>query len=89
MTRLCNMYLGTNQPVEGGEIIADEMMGEILSPKYAKELPTCSKVGIFVYKFRRMLHVYKLQSKILYVPLMHRIWRAAVAKISKPSTIFD
>ena len=88
MTRLCNQYLGTNQPVQGGEVLAEEMMDEILQPKYAQELPTCNKIGILVFKLRRMLHAHKLQSQILYRPLTHRIWRAIVTKISDPSTIF-
>ena len=89
MTRLCNQYLGTNQPVEGGEDLVDEMMSEILSPKYDKELPTRNKIGILVFKIRRMMHVYKLQSQVLYVPLPRRIWRAFVTKLSHPSTIFS
>lgn len=88
LTRLCNQYLGTNQPVEGGEALAEEMMDEILQPKFAKKLPTRNKIGILVYKYRRMRHVYRLQNQVLYEPIVHRIWRAITTKIRTRTSIF-
>ena len=88
LTRLCNQYLGTNQPVEGGEELAEVMMDEILQPKFETEIPTRNKIGILIYKTRRMMNAYRLQKHVLYEPIVHRIWRAITAKISHPSTIF-
>ena len=88
MTRLCNQYLGTSQSVEGGEELAEVMMGEILQPKFAKELPTRNRIGILVYKYRRMRHVYRLQNQVLYEPVAHRIWRAIKTKIRTRTSIF-
>ena len=88
LTRLCNQYLGTSQSVEGGEELAEVMMGEILQPKFAKELPTRNRIGILVYKYRRMRHVYQLQNQVLYEPVAHRIWRAIKTKIRTRTSIF-
>lgn len=88
LTRLCNQYLGTNQPVEGGEELAEVMMGEILQPKFETEIPTRNKIGILIYKTRRMMNAYRLQNQVLYEPIVHRIWRAITTKIFHPSTIF-
>ena len=88
LTRLCNQYLGTSQPVEGGERIAAEMMREILSPSYSAELPTRNKVGILVYKTHRLLHGHRLISKVLGASLAERVWKSIVSHIRKPQTIF-
>ncbi|MBR5205200.1 MAG: nucleotidyltransferase family protein [Bacteroidaceae bacterium] len=88
LTRLCNQYLGTSQPVEGGEDIAVEMMNEILSPRFSSELPTCNKVGILLYKTRRLLHGQRIKSKVLNSSLAERIWKSFVAHVRHPETIF-
>ncbi len=88
LTHLCNRYLGTEQPVEGGEGIADVMMREILSPRYSVEVPTRNKLGILLYKTRRLLYGYRLKSKVLDASLSVRIWKSFVSHIRKPETIF-
>ena len=88
MTRLCNQYLGTSQPVEGGERIAAEMMREIFCPSFSKDVPTRNKLGILVYKTRRLLFGHRLQGKVLDSSLAERIWKSIVSHIRKPETIF-
>jgi hypothetical protein len=88
LTRLCNQYLGTSQPVEGGERIAAEMMREMLCPSFSKDVPTRNKLGILVYKTRRFLFGHRLQGKVLDAPLTERIWKSIVSHIRKPETIF-
>ena len=89
LTQLCNQYLGTSQPVEGGESIADEMMREILSPSFTEEVPTRNKMGIIVYKTRRLLHGHRLRGKVLDGgSLLKRIWISIVAHVRHPETIF-
>jgi hypothetical protein len=88
MTRLCNEYLGTSHPVEGGERIAAEMIREIFSPSFTEDLPTCNKLGILVYKTRRLLFGHRLQGKVLDSSLAERIWKSIVSHIRRPETIF-
>ena len=88
LTRLCNQYLGTSQAIEGGESIADEMMQEILYPSYSSEVPTCNKVGILVYKTKRMFHRLRLSNKVLDSSLAEQIWISFLRKINHPETIF-
>lgn len=88
LTRLCNQYLGTSQAVEGGESIADEMMREILFPRFSERVPTQNEVGILVYKTQRFLYRYQLKSRILDSSLVEWIWKSIVSHIRKPETIF-
>ena len=88
LTRLCNQYLGTSQPVEGGESIAEVMMREILSPSFSSELPTRNKVGIFVYKTRRFLHSFKLKNQVLDSSLFGNVCKSIVSHLRHPETIF-
>ena len=88
LTQLCNQYLGTSQQVSGGEQIADEMMAEILSPRYSSKISTSNKIGIIIYKTGRLLHSYRLKNKILEHSLAQRIWTSFVSHIRNPKTIF-
>lgn len=88
LTRLCNQYLGTSQLVEGGEHVAAEMMREILSPSFSKDVPTRNKVGILVYKTRRLLHGHRIKGEVLESSLAERIWKSFVSHVRNPQTIF-
>ena len=88
LTRLCNDYLGTDVLIEGGEELAKEMMQEILHPKYATVVPVKSKVGIILYKTRRLLHTHNLKSHVFDMSLSRRVWDSMVSHIRNPKTIF-
>lgn len=88
LTRLCNQYLGTSQVIEGGECIADEMMQEILFPSYSSEEPTCNKVGILLYKTKRMFHRHRLNNKVLDSSLAEHIGKSFLRHVFHPETIF-
>ena len=89
-TQLCNQYLGTQTTVTGGEILADEILEEILHPKFPdKEVPVRGKWNILVYKTRRFIHRSRISNHILYLPLWKRVWRSVVAHIFRPETIFQ
>ena len=88
LTRLCNDYLGTDVLIEGGEELAKEMMQEILHPKYATVVPVKSKVGIILYKTRRLLHTHNLKSHVFDISLSRRVWDSMVSHIRNPKTIF-
>ena len=89
MTRLCNQYLGTSQPVEGGERIAKEMIEEILFPKYSSHISSRNKLAILLYKTRRMLYNYHLKTSIFHEPLVKLLWRIILFHMRKPQTIFQ
>ena len=88
ITKLCNQYLGTSQYIEGGDDVADEMMAEILSPRYSATVPTRNKIGIIVYKTLRLLHEHQLKNKVIGYSLTQRIWRSFVSHLLNPKTIF-
>lgn len=88
MTQLCNRYLGTSVPVDGGEKIAEEMMGEIMHPKYETVVPCTNKVGIILYKTKRLLHSHHLRSSVFDISLGKRIWKSVIDHLRNPETIF-
>ena len=88
LTRLCNDYLGTNVPMEGGDELANEMMQEILYPKYMEVVPVKSKVGIILYKTGRLFHLRQLKCQIFDYSLKRRLWGSIVFHIRNPKTIF-
>ena len=89
MTQLCNRYLGTSVPVDGGEKIAEDIMKEIMNPKFVAIVPINNKIGIIFYKLRRLLYRQKLKNTIFHEPLMKRLWISTVNHIRKPESIFS
>lgn len=89
MTQLCNRYLGTSVPVDGGEEIAEGIMKEIMHPKFVAIVPINNKIGIIFYKLRRLLYRQKLKNTIFHEPLMKRLWISTVNHIRKPESIFS
>lgn len=88
MTRLCNRYLGTSVAVSGGEKVAEEMMREIFDPPYRTVEPVKDKVGIIIYKTKRLLHTHHLKSSVFDISLGKRIWDSIIFHIKRPHTIF-
>ena len=89
-TQLCNRYLGTSVPVKGGEALADEMLQEILHPRYPHKagVRVSGKWNILLYKTRRFFYMARISNRILYRPLWKRIWASVVAHVRRPETIF-
>ena len=90
-TQLCNRYLGTEVDVTGGKELADEILEEVMHPKYPHKAHVAvkGKLNIFIYKTRRFLHMSKVSNRILYLPLWKRIWKSVVAHVCHPETIFQ
>lgn len=88
MTELCNRHLGTSIPVPGCGDEADSVLAEMLHPAYPSVLPYTDKWKILVFKARRMIYTYRLQSRVLKRSLLGRIWEMIVVHIRKPETIF-
>lgn len=89
LTMLCNRYLGTAVEMEADEALTAEMLDEILNPKYAAEVPAKNKVGIIIYKTKRLLYTHKLKNRILYSTLWSRVWPSIVSHLRAPETIFS
>ena len=90
-TQLCNRYLGTEVDVTGGKELADEILEEVMHPKYPHKAHVAvkGKLNIFIYKTRRFLHMSKVSNRILYLPLWKRIWKSVVTHVCHPETIFQ
>ena len=91
LTQLCNRHLGTSVDIKGGELLADEMLEEILHPRYDYKggIAVKGKWNVLMYKTRRFLYRSQITNRILYVPLWKRIWMSVVAHVRHPETIFQ
>ncbi len=90
-TQLCNRYLGTSVDIVGGESLADEMLREILHPKFPHKagIPVKGKWNILVFKAKRFLYRSRISNHVLYRPLWKRIWTSVVNHVKRPDTIFQ
>lgn len=90
-TQLCNRFLGTEVEVQGGNELADEILEEILHPRFPHKGAALvkGKWNILLYKTRRFLHKSRVSNRILYLPLWKRVWASVVGHIRQPETIFQ
>lgn len=88
MTNLCHRYLGTSVTVAGGDKVEEEMLQEIIDPKYSRNVHARNKFGIIVYKIRRMLYQHNIHKKVLSASLFMRVWDSIIFHIRHPRTIF-
>ena len=89
LTNLCNLYLGTSIEVSGDNSLSLEILNEILHPKYSSQEPTKNRIGIIIYKIRRMLYTHHLSSTILRSSILERIWSSIIFHLRHPQTIFS
>ena len=90
-TQLCNQYLGTEVEVKGGNDLVNEILEEVLHPKYPHkaDVAVTGKLNIFIYKARRFLHMSKVSNRILYLPLWKRVWMSVIGHLRHPEMIFQ
>lgn len=90
-TQLCNRYLGTEIATGEDDGLADEILEEILHPRFPHKggVPVNGKWNILIYKTRRFLHRSKISNQIFYLPLWKRVWASVVGHIRHPETIFQ
>lgn len=88
LTRLCNRYLGLSVASEGQEDLAEEMLQEMLHPRYPATLPDRGKWGILLYKAKRLIYNHRLKSRILPVSFARHIGQSVVSHLRHPETIF-
>ena len=89
LTNLCNLYLGTSIEVSGDNSLSLEILNEILHPKYSAQVPTKNKIGIIIYKIRRLLYTHRLKYTILRSSILERIWSSIIFHLRHPQTIFS
>lgn len=89
MTQICNRYLGTSIPVSGGEKVAKEMFNEIMNPEFADVVPTKNRVGIIIYKIRRLLHRNRLKKTVFDESFSKLVWNSILYHIRRPETVFS
>ena len=89
LTVLCNTYLGTSVKVVEDDGLAGEMLNEILHPRYSPKTATPnSKVGILIYKIKRMFYEQRLKSRVVDTSLAGRLWDSVLFHLRKPESIF-
>lgn len=88
MTQLCNRHLGCKVEVSGGEKVARDMLAEILNPPFVSEIPAEGRVGIFIYKVRRLLHSHHLQNSVFDVPLTKLLRKPIVTRLQRLRVFF-
>ena len=88
LTMLCNRYLGTTLVAEADEELASEVLNEILCPRYTDQVKEKGKVGVFVYKIRRLFYNHKLANRVFATSIVKRLWSSVIFHIRKPETIF-
>lgn len=88
LTMLCNRYLGTTLKTEADEVLACEVLDEMLHPRYTDQVKGKSKVGVVVYKLQRLFYNHKLANRVFTTSLVKRLWSSVIFHIRKPETIF-
>lgn len=88
LTLLCHELLGTSLSTSADDVLAHEVLGEMLHPRYTSEVQGRGKVGVFVYKLRRLFYTHRLANRVLTVSLTKRLWSSIIFHIRKPETIF-
>lgn len=89
LTQLCNMYLGTAVPVDGGDdALPREMMREILYPPFNRKILPDNPVKAAWYKVRLKLHLLGLRHRLLGVSWCEGIARLLKSIMQRPSRLY-
>lgn len=81
LTHLCNLYLGTSQPVSADARLAAEMYNQIFRPQYTDQIPCTHPLPVFVYKLRRVLYRHRQTKRIFNSSLWVRIRPALIRRL--------
>lgn len=89
LTLLSCRLLGTDVPTtDVQDIQAQRILREMLYPRYKVVVPTKNKIGIIVYKARRLVHVATLRHEVFGISVCRIILRSAIRHLRAPKTIF-
>ena len=88
LTHLANIYLDTGISLKGSpdgyEKLSEEMLDEMLFPKYSKKAPHSNKIKAFIYKTRKLMRSARLARDVFGSTLIGRIKDSAVQKFINP-----
>lgn len=88
LTHLSNKYLNTNIPLDGFPEnyvqMSEEMLGEMLSPKFSVQVPHSNKILVFIYKCRKLLRSARLARDVFGSSYTGRIKDSAFQKLINP-----
>lgn len=83
LTHLCNRYLGLDISTEGGEAMANEMMREILHPRYFRKTPPSNPVKAYWWGIKERWHIFKLRHRLLGVSFWGKARGLCVRKLKE------
>lgn len=93
LTHLSNTYLGTNINLQGFpqgyEELADQMLQEMLYPKYKSQVPYKNPLMIVWYKFIRVLYSNSLRAKTLQASPLYLLLHSIIWHLRYPATILN
>ena len=81
LTHLCNQYLGLSIPVEADCRSANDMMQEILRPRYYGQTPTGSTAKQYMFHIQNRIHIFRLTHRLLGVSFWGKIRGLLLRKI--------
>ena len=103
MTLLCQRYLGISPALNADEAssnaskaqvqraieaMAEVMFSEIMHPRYPVLEPVSSKMGIVVYKTKRLFYTHRLMRSVFHNSLFRRVWDSVIIHLRNPKSIF-
>lgn len=103
MTLLCQRYLGVSPAMNADEAnsnanesqaqraieaMAEVMFSEMMHPRYQVVEPVSSKIGIVVYKTKRLFYTHRLMRSVFHKSLFRRVWDSVIIHLRNPKSIF-
>ena len=103
MTLLCQRYLGFSPALNADEAssnaskaqaqraieaMAEVMFSEMMHPRYQVVEPVSSKIGIVVYKTKRLFYTHRLMRSVFHNSLFRRVWDSVIIHLRNPKSIF-
>ena len=83
LTHLCNQYLGLSIPVEANCRFANDMMQEILRPRYHGNTPSGGRVKQYMFRIQHMIYIFRLTRRLLGVSFWGKIRGLSLSKIKE------
>lgn len=103
MTLLCQRYLGVSPDMNADEAssnaskaqaqraieaMSEVMFSEMMHPRYQVVEPVSSKIGIVVYKTKRLFYTHRLMRSVFHNSLFRRVWDSVIIHLRNPKSIF-
>ena len=83
LTQLCHRYLGLEISTESGEAMANEMMREILHPRYFRKTPPNNPIKAYWWGIRERWHIFRLRHRLLGASFWGKVRGLCVRKLKE------